>query len=86
MSSNKITSYFSHNSTTFGILGTNPRTDTNNNTDGDSSCNIFSKCSKSTDKSSKLLSHKRGFSPNCNTGAKSVDHATDGTTTLLFFK
>mgnify|MGYP001350788364 CR=1 FL=1 len=54
VSSNKITSYLLHRSTKDSISGTNPNTETNINTDGDSFLNISSKCCKSTDKSFKL--------------------------------
>ena len=86
MSSNNTTSYLEHSSIIFSISGTSPSTETNISTDGDSSINIFSRCSKSADKSWKLESHNIGSNPNCITGDKSVAHATDGTTTLLFFK
>ena len=81
VSSNKTTLYFLQRLTILSISGTNPRTEVNIKVFGLFSIKIFSKYSKSTDRSSRLMSHKIGFKPSCITGDRSVDHAKAGTTT-----
>lgn len=83
LSVNNNTPYLQHSLVISDMLGTNPNTDTNNKNAGFSSLKMCSRCSKSTDKFSKLTSQSLTSKPSCIAGARSVAHATAGITILL---